>query len=50
MPAELKLTDIVVYDGVIGTLGLFLPLMEHGDEARLATKEEIDLYNNRPEE
>jgi hypothetical protein len=50
MVPDIKETNIVVYQGVISTVGLFAPLLEHGDEVRLATKEEIDLYNKRPEQ
>lgn len=49
MTQEFKPTDIVVYNGVISTYGLFAPFIEPGDEVRLATKEEIDLYNKRPQ-
>lgn len=51
MERNLKQTDIVVYKGVISILGLFqgfIPITE-SDEVRLATKEELDLYNKRPE-
>lgn len=42
-------STIVVYHGVITTIGVIEPLLESGDEVKLATKEEIDLYNKRPE-
>ena len=47
---DFKPTDVVVYQGVISTLGVLEPLLDHGDFVTLATKEEIDLYKNRPEE
>jgi hypothetical protein len=46
---DLKETDVVVYRGVISILGVLEPLLEHNDFLILATKEEIDLYNKRPE-
>lgn len=49
MEKELKETDIVVFNEVTSTLGVFAPLLEDGDELRLPTKEELDLYNKRPE-
>ena len=48
MNKPLRLTDIVVFDGIISTYGVLSPLVEL-DEIRLATKEEIDLYKNRPD-
>ena len=47
-------TDIVVYDGIISTAGLFwaldIPVVDDFRTLiRKATKEELDLYNKRPE-
>jgi predicted ABC-type exoprotein transport system permease subunit len=46
---DFKPTETIVYNGVISTFGVLQPFLEEGDEVRLATKEEIDLYNKRPE-
>lgn len=48
MNKPFKLTDIVVFDGIISTFGVLSPLVEL-DEVRHATKEEVDLYKNRPD-
>jgi len=47
-------TDIVVYNGVISTFGIFyvldIPVVDDFKTLiRHATKEELDLYNKRPE-
>lgn len=46
-------TDIVVYDGIISTAGLFwglgIGVADCTTVLRKATKEEVDLYNKRPE-
>jgi len=51
----MKETDIVVYDGIISTASIFWSLgIGVGDacmtDLKLSTKEEIDLYNKRPEQ
>lgn len=46
MSKEFKLTDIVVFDNIITTFGVIKPLVDI-DEIRLATKEEIEIYNNK---
>lgn len=47
----LKFSDIVVYDGIITTHAILLILLDPDDliegNIRLATKEEIEIYNNR---
>jgi len=52
MNKSLKFSDIVVYDGIITTYAILLILLDPDDliegKIRLATKEEIEIYNNRP--
>jgi len=49
---ELRLTDIIVYEGVITTWGVMCILIStpHDDlDIRKATKTEVKKYHNRPE-
>ena len=53
MIKPLKYSDIVVYNGVITNYSILLILLDPDDliesKIRLATKEEIEIYNNRPQ-
>jgi hypothetical protein len=54
MNKPFKLTDIVVFDGVISTFGVFYALDiavvdNFKTQIRHATEEELNLYKNRPD-
>jgi len=46
MNTQIRETDIIVWQGVIATYGVVKPLMDKGDEFRIATTEEALRYLN----
>lgn len=49
MQHKYKLSDIIVWDGAITKFGTALPLIRGIGNVRLATRDEIKRYYNRPE-
>lgn len=49
MQHKYKLSDIIVWDGAITKFGTALPLIRDIGNVRLATRDEIKRYYNRPE-